>query len=58
MTLTSARARSTHGRQKRPESGWLDLTREAPPTRGRAPAASSRAVPAGGGTSTEVPPLT
>jgi hypothetical protein len=43
---------------RRPESGWLKLTRKAPPTRGRAPEASSRAVPAGGGTSTGVPPLT
>jgi hypothetical protein len=43
---------------RRPESGWLDFTRKAPPTRGRAPAASLRAVPAGGGTHQEIPPLT
>jgi hypothetical protein len=43
---------------RRPESGWLDFTRKAPPTRGRAPAASLRAVPASGGTHTEIPPLT
>jgi hypothetical protein len=43
---------------RRPESGWLDFTRKAPPTGGRASAASKRAVPAGGGTLTEIPPLT
>jgi len=42
----------------RPESGWLDSTRKAPPNCGRAPAASSRAVPASGGILTGVPPLT
>jgi hypothetical protein len=43
---------------RRPESGWLDSTRKAPPTGGRASAASLRAVPAGGGTHSEIPPLT
>jgi hypothetical protein len=41
----------------RPESGWLDSTRKVPPLCGRAPAASSRAVPASGGISTGIPPL-
>lgn len=41
----------------RPESGWLDFTRKAPPVCGRAPAASSRAVPASGEISTGISPL-
>jgi hypothetical protein len=43
---------------RRPESGWLDFTRKAPLISGRASAASMRAVPASGGTLTEIPPLT